>query len=228
MESPEFSGTRRKSALASAGARRKRGFEPMYASFSSALALSVALAVCGVAAPARAADDGQASLITGLGQTFGVIPSDDPRIDYRERGRLVVPPKKVLPPPVDSGARGDGVWPKDVEVLRDKKQKAVEDGAPSARQMASRSYQYYHPGDDLKVTTSSFDKHGPSCFHPDPKTGDCPSASKPSIEWNPLTWVGLNKKAPAVLGPEPERESLIDPPKGLRAPAEGVGAKVEN
>ena len=200
----------------------------MYASFSRACAVVVAFGLCAVAAPARAGDDGQASLITGLGQTFGVLPTDEPRIDYRERGKLVLPPRKVLPPPVDSAARGDGAWPKDVEIIRDKKQKAVEDATPSARQLSARSYQFYHPGDDVKVTTSTFDGHGPACRHPDPKTGECRSAPKPSIEWNPLTWVGIQKKEPSILGPEPERDSLIDPPKGYRAPAEGVGAKIEN
>ena len=197
----------------------------MYARISGALALTAALGLAGFA---RAADDGQASLITGLGQTIGVIPSHDPRIDYRERGKLVVPPKKVLPPPVDASARGDGAWPTDVETIRDKKQKLIEDNAPSARDMASRNYQLIRPGQEVKVTTSSFDGHGPACRHPDPQTGECPSAPKPGVEWNPLTWVGINKKAPTVLGPEPERESLVDPPKGYRAPAEGVGAKVEN
>ncbi len=45
----------------------------------------------------------------------------------------------------------------------------------------------------------------------------------PSINWNPLTWVGLEKKPPTVLGPEPDRDWLTDPPKGYREPAEGVG-----
>lgn len=207
---------------------QKRGFEPMYASFSRVCVLVAAFGLCTATAPARAADDGQASLITGLGQSLGVLPTEEPRIDYRERGKLVVPPKKVLPPPVNSAARGDGVWPSDVEVIRDKKQKAIEDASPSARQMSTRSYQFYHPGDDVKVTTSTFDRHGPACRHPDPKTGECPQAATPGIEWNPLTWVGLQKKPPTVLGPEPERQTLVDPPKGLRAPAEGVGAKVEN
>lgn len=229
MELPDFSRNRQTGALGIPGRwAEKRGFEPMYASFSRNLALVAAFGVCALAAPVRAAEDGQASLITGLGQSFGVLPMDEPNIDYRERGKLVVPPKKVLPPPGGLAARGDGAWPKDVEIIRDKKQKAMEDASPSARQMSTRSYQFYHPGDDVKVTTSSFNSHGPACRRPDPKTGQCPQAATPGIEWNPLTWVGLQKKAPSVLGPEPERQTLVDPPKGLRAPAEGVGAKIEN
>jgi len=197
----------------------------MFASFARSCAVLAALGL-GVAA-ARAADDGQASLITGLGQSFGLIKTDQPKIDYRERGKLVVPPKKVLPPPVDSAHR-DGAWPQDVEIVRDKQFKKIEDGEPSARQLANRNYQLVRPGDDVKVTTSGFEDHGPACRHPNPTTGECPAPPKPSIEWNPMTWVGLQKKPPSVLGPEPERQTLEDPPKGLRAPAEGVGAKVEN
>ena len=45
------------------------------------------------AAPARAADDGQASLISGLASTFGLTKQDDPDIDYRERSKIVLPPQ---------------------------------------------------------------------------------------------------------------------------------------
>jgi hypothetical protein len=38
----------------------------------------------------------------------------------------------------------------------------------------------------------------------------------------------LQKKDAIVLGPEPDRAELTDPPKGLRAPVEGPGAKIEN
>jgi hypothetical protein len=48
------------------------------------------------------------------------------------------------------------------------------------------------------------------------------------MNWNPLTWVGIEKKPQIVLGPEPERDSLTDPPSGYRAPVEGVGVKIDN
>ena len=61
----------------------------------------------------------------------------------------------------------------------------------------------------------------------------CPDSGKKTespgwvANWNPLTWVGIQKKPQAVLGPEPGRDSLTDPPKGFREPVEGVGAKVD-
>jgi hypothetical protein len=178
-------------------------------------------------APARAGDDGQASLITGLVDSVGLGKHDDKQIDFRERSRLVLPPKKELPPPGKAADRAN--WPVNVETMRDKRRKQIEDAEPSARAMASRDYVLIKPGDDVKVTTSGFEgSSAPSCRVPDPKTGECPKAPKPEMNWNPLTWVGLEKKPATVLGEEPAREDLTDPPKGYRAPAEGVGAKVNN
>ena len=37
----------------------------------------------------------------------------------------------------------------------------------------------------------------------------------------------MQKKPATVLGPEPDRDWLTDPPKGYREPAEGAGVKVE-
>ncbi len=104
----------------------------------------------------------------------------------------------------------------------------MEDAEPNAGQRHSRHFRLINPGDDVKVTTSAMDRTGPSCRVPDPKTGECPEAPKMEMNWNPMSWVGLQKKPPVVLGAEPERQSLIDPPKGYRAPAEGVGAKIDN
>jgi len=178
-------------------------------------------------APAHAGDDGQASLLSGLASTFGLTPSEDPQIEYRERSKLVVPPKKALPPPAASAR---AALPTDNDVARARAEKKLEEGGPSARDFANRGgYLLVPPGTaDVKVTTSGFDKRGPACRVPNPKTGECPAPPSPTVEWNPLTWVGVQKKPEVVMGPEPERQTLIDPPKGLRAPAQGVGAKVEN
>jgi hypothetical protein len=200
----------------------------MNASHARMAAALVALGAILAAAPARAGDDGQASLITGLANTFGIVKQDDPHIDFRERSKIVVPPKRDLPPP--SASVQDPSWPVNVETSRAKQRKHMEDAEPSARQHAVRGGSPLIPrGADVKVTTSGFDNSGPDCRVVDPKTGACPEkASGPGMNWNPLTWVGLQKKPAMTLGPEPERDNLTDPPRGYRAPSQGVGAKVEN
>jgi hypothetical protein len=199
----------------------------MKAAYAPAIGAMVAV-LCLSAAPARAGDDGQASLLSGIADSVGLSGKKDPQIDYRERGRLVLPPKKELPPPGSSAGRG-GAWPTDVEAVREKKLKQAEDAEPSAKDVISRNYQLIKPGEEVKVTTSGFEgSHAQSCRVPDPKTGECPETPHASLNWNPMTWVGLQKNPPTVLGPEPERESLTDPPKGYRQPVEGVGTKIQN
>jgi hypothetical protein len=192
-------------------------------------AVVAALGLCLAALPARAGDDGQASLLTGLAHTFGLAKDDDPNIDYRERSRLVIPPKMTLPPPGRAAKAADPSWPTDVEVVRERNEKKADAAEPSARDVANRNYKLIQPGQEVIVTTSGFERHGPSCRIPDPKTGACPEQPRgPAMNWNPLTWVGLEKKPQVTLGPEPERENLSDPPKGYREPAEGAGVKVDN
>lgn len=192
-------------------------------------AAALALSLCFAATPAYAGDDGQASLIMGLAHTFGLAKNDNPSIDYRERSRLVLPPTMTLPPPGHSQTAHDPSWPTNVEAVRERNFKKLEDAGPSARDVANGNYKLIPPGADVKVTTSGFNRRGPSCRIPDPKTGECPEQSRgPAMNWNPLTWVGLQQKPMVTLGAEPERESLTDPPKGYRSPAEGVGAKVKN
>ena len=67
-----------------------------------------ALALVGMvglgASPARAGDDGAAPIWVGVGSIFGplfgVKNDDSVIIDYHERGKLVLPPKADLPPPI--------------------------------------------------------------------------------------------------------------------------------
>ena len=61
------------------------------------------------------------------------------------------------------------------------------------------------PGDTVVVTTAATAGMGPGaapCVSKDPKTGLCPE--KPSVwngaSMNPLTWIGLQKKARPCLG----------------------------
>jgi hypothetical protein len=203
--------------------------------------VAVAAALVALVGPpaARAADDGQAPIWEGvtsvLGPVIGFGKDKDPSIDYRERGKLVLPPKIVLPAPSAAAGPGTPDWPVDPDVLKEKKEKA-EKAKPDARVHYGRYVPPAIPPGSV-VTMRSTAGQGESPPPPCPKDaapGTCQRRSeqsnygKPTMNFNPLTWVGLQKNAPVVLGPEPDRDWLTDPPKGLRAPVEGVGAKVEN
>src|ERR1700683_3345998 len=73
--------------------------------------------------PARAGDDGDAPLWKGIGSIFGPVVGftglgggkNPPPIEYREHGKLVLPPNTELPPP-GSSASADPASPVHPEI----------------------------------------------------------------------------------------------------------------
>jgi hypothetical protein len=185
------------------------------------------------AAPARAGDDGEAPIWEGIGSTiglgsfFGFTGQDKtPPIEYRDRAKLVVPPKVELPPPVASPTQGSGPWPRDPDIERAKKEKAEKDKYVF---VPFKNRRPWASSPDSVVTVSATAGQDPDERPCNAGPGvACQTRSSPSINWNPLTWVGVQKNAPTVLGPEPNRDWLTDPPKGYREPAEGEGVRVAN
>lgn len=88
------------------------------ASIAGALA---ALLVGAAAVPALAAEEEKTidrtvmdAIMRGIG-----LERETPQIDYHERGPLVIPPTKTLPPPERSdAASANPAWPKDPDVTR--------------------------------------------------------------------------------------------------------------
>jgi len=194
---------------------------------AAAAAAAGLVGLCLSAAPALAGDDGAAPLWVGLGSVIGFGgPEDQPDIDYRDHAKLVVPPKMDLPAPAPSPWASATDWPRDPDVERWKKSQAEKNRSKTFNVKRDS----HLPLDPHAVVTTNYTSGmGPSgrnrCAA---GPGDsCDSAPSPSINWNPLTWVGIQKKPVTVLGPEPSRTSLTDPPVGLRAPAEGAGVKVD-
>jgi len=204
-----------------------------WAAAATRLALVSAVAALGVTVEARAADDGEAPLWRGITSVVGIGKPDDPDIEYREHGKLVLPPKMELPAP-GAGGQPTAAWPTDQDVLRTKKLKALKDAPAPKISGKITDVAIGKPGQVVTMSaTAGAGPGGGACLKdgvavtcPDQpaKGGDQP---KRQLEWNPLTWVGIQKKADIVLGPEPDRDFLTDPPPGLRAPVEGVGAKVQ-
>lgn len=188
---------------------------------------SIALATMSVlmwASAARAGDDGEAPLWQGIGSIFsglnifgGEKKEKDP-IDYREHGKIVLPPSMDLPPPAGASTAAPTDWPvnQEGEKKRAKKEAAQKEiaGQGDAR------LRYTHPfPPNTPVTVNPTDQDIPGCAK-----GGCDGGGAPSFlgNLNPLTWVGMGK-APTPLGPEPDREWLTDPPKGYRAPVGATG-----
>jgi hypothetical protein len=170
---------------------------------------------------ARAGDDGAAPLWEGISSIFGWGRGDkkDP-IDYREHGKIVVPPKMDLPPPASTSS-GDPAWPVNQEVLRKKAQK--EAAKQPIAGVGDARLRYTHPFPNEPVTVRSTDQ---DLAGANGATGNAVSPVSGLGNLNPLNWVGMGKSVP--LGPEPDREWLTDPPKGFRAPAGPAAGSATN
>ena len=98
----------------------------------AALAFAITTVLLGTTA-SRAGDDGAAPLWVGIGSIFGGLglnPWDKgdkpPPIEYREHGKIVVPPKLDLPPPGATLSTNDsGDWPVNQETERRKAEKEL-------------------------------------------------------------------------------------------------------
>ncbi len=181
-----------------------------------------------VSLPAWAGDDGAAPLWQGIGSIFGPVVGfaglgggdKAPPIDYREHGKLVLPPNTELPPP-GSSATADPSWPVNQENARRKALK--EEGKKSIAGVGDARLRYTHgfpANEPVTIRSVTPDGQTVKC------EGSCGSSSSMLGNLNPLNWVGMGKKVP--LGPEPDREWLTDPPQGFRAPVEPIQGTAKN
>ncbi len=102
--------------------------------FRASAAFGLALGVAAVAIPglARAGDDDDVSIdqkvYRSIMEGLGLKRDGEATINYQERGPLVLPPSRNLPPPESSDAvtANNPAWPKDPDVTRRKAQAAME------------------------------------------------------------------------------------------------------
>ena len=178
---------------------------------------------------AWAGDDGDAPLWKGIGSIFGPAigftglggGEKPPPIEYREHGKLVLPPNTELPPP-GSSAAADPTWPVNQEILRRKALK--EEGKKTIAGVGDARLRYTHgfpANEPVTVRSVTPDGQTVKC------EGACGSTSSVLGNLNPLNWVGMGKAA-TPLGPEPDREWLTDPPQGFRAPVGPTQGSAKN
>lgn len=178
---------------------------------------------------AWAGDDGQAPLWEGIGSIFswawGGGGGDKDPIDYREHGKIVVPPNMSLPAPGSSPSAAAG-WPVNQEVQRKKAEKERESqktiaGVGDARLRYTKPFPPNTP-----VTVRTTDDQLPAANSANGAISTNATSPLGNLSLNPLNWVGVGKNAP--LGPEPAREWLTDPPQGFRAPVGPIQGSASN
>jgi hypothetical protein len=190
-------------------------------SLAAACAFAIIVAAS-FASPVLAGDDGQAPIWKGLGDLVGltgVLGSEDkePPIQYRERARLVLPPKMVLPPPVAPEAQKTAAWPVDPDL--EKVRKAKE--AARTILLSQSDTQNERDGARLSPDQLRADHSAPGKVAAADRR--CSSeTNKRGCDWVPFRnvfeTIGLAKSDEVVAGQEPDRDWLTDPPKGYRVP----------
>jgi hypothetical protein len=205
--------------LISGGAMGARGL---------AVGCAVAAAMCALSVgPAFAGDDGQAPIWSGLGGLLGLTHNDkDEHIDYRERARLVLPPKMTLPPPVPPAAQRTAAWPLDPDVVKARKDK--EETLQILK--AQSDIQTMRDGHVLSPDQLRADRTMPG--QPAAANHCAAQSNTRGCDWvpfrNALEFVGLAKPDEIVAGHEPDRDWLTDPPKGYRLPTSTTVATQDN
>jgi hypothetical protein len=203
-----------------------------HAGYARQLALASAVAALmsvSAVGPSFAGDDGQEPIWTGLGNIVGLTglmggKDLEPSIDYRARGRLVLPPKMVLPPPGSADATKSATWPVDPDVERVRK--AKEDRLKILR--AQSDTQTLRDGSRLTPEQLRADKTMPGEGGPH---AHCTSRSQgcTSVPFrNVWESIGLMKEDEVVAGEEPDRDWLTDPPKGFRIPTTTTSTKFDS
>jgi hypothetical protein len=160
--------------------------------------------------------------------SLGVIPEDKPRIQYRERPPLVLPPKASLPAPIaKAGEARNPDWPNDPDVLADKRREARA-RLPAGTDERSRMLR------DENVTLSVDEiRRGRRAGAGIPTEPEL----RPNLDHRDAVWMhpdvlrsqrinGPTDNEPLVAGVEPSRKALTEPPTGLRAPS--AKAKIRN
>jgi hypothetical protein len=193
--------------------------------YARAFALaSAAVAMLAVAAaPAFAGDDGQAPIWTGLGNVVGLTgltggKDKEAAIDYRERGRLVLPPKMTLPQPMSPDATKTAAWPVDQDVAKVRREKEERlNSLKSQSDLGAKRDGHRVSPDELRS-----DRLAPGVGRS--ASGNCSAANMRDTGCGQIpfrnVWeaIGIVKADEVVAGQEPDRDWLTDPPKGYRMP----------
>lgn len=190
------------------------------------LRLKAIVAACGAAALLTAAPVPAAAQnpIGELLQGFGILPSEQKEIDYRERAPLVVPPRTALRQPEASiEERAAGSWPVDPDVERRKRE--------ASNRLLPVPFQFGNPRPELSAAELRAGRRANTASTKPANAAN--EDDRYNLLYAPITQMDDADKRRAdaakdlTPGSEPPRRSLAEPPPGYRRATQLVKAKRE-
>ncbi len=185
-------------------------------------ALGATLLASAPLTPAHALDDGDENIFKSVTNAigFGLFSFDaeeKPRINYRERAPLVVPPNlSQLPAPAPKVGERNQAWPQDSDITRQRQ----------AQERARRPRESDRP---MTAEEMRRDRTAAASQPAEPANNGCGDAGldrlcDPGTFWSKLrtTRAATEDSRDLVAGQEPARRALTDPPRGLRTPTQAV------
>jgi hypothetical protein len=154
---------------------------------------------------------------------IGLVKGGDPRVDYRERSPLVVPPTRNLPPPQSVPKRA-AEWPVDPDIKR------REDSA-SRKKLDRRGYDYDEDYETRALRPSELNKPGAKKGSSKAGKSDAERENDEATNLAPsqlgyfgglFSWSGLgfgSKEEYGSFKKEPARRNLTEPPLGYQTPS---------
>jgi hypothetical protein len=180
------------------------------------IARFAALAGAAVLAAAPGARAQEGIFAKDLLGSIGIIPKEKPRIDYRERAPLVLPPKMDLRDPAEpkSLQAANPQWPNDPDVAAARRREA--DARTPITQTERRRVEQ-NPTLSVEDIRSGRRAGASVPEGPVVRRGD---NSRDEYWVNPdqLRREGRKEEAKLTSMEEPERSDLTQPPSGLRKP----------
>lgn len=194
----------------------------------SLLAAAGAALLMNLPAPALALDDGEENLFTTLSNLVGLTglgfgeEETKPKINYRERAPLVLPPDlSHLPPPAPAVSQRSPAWPEDYDA------RLARESAERARRSAgvdTMANTRYSRDEMMKgrIANGARDPAAEAC---DDTMDPLGRACDPNKFWADLKKPyrpASEASKDIVAGQEPKRKALTDPPVGYRTPTKSV------
>jgi len=197
-------------------------------SASAAFGLTLGAVILVHPATARAADDDDLPIdqkfMRGIMEGLGLKRDGEATINYQERGPLVLPSGKELPPPErsDSAAANNPAWPKDPDEARRKAAKAQEKNRNISdererEQNPLRPDQLTPGGNPKKKQARTDNGYEPPASGFGNQLLPSQLGAGSNTVWSAM--FGGKKEETAKFTGEPPRASLTDPPPGYQTPS---------